>query len=180
MKHFRRLDIPAPDKTRTILQKEVALNEHLWSLDSSRQNRISVQRHTQSIPLRVADRKPGDKRTIEDIHGSRVAPFSAAFPMTMSFLLTVAQQLKGSLERALYVRLLPRSIVYPHIDEGAYYASTDRYHYVVISTGGSLLKAGNEEVTMRPGELWWFDNKALHESANLSDEWRVHLIFDIF
>jgi len=32
---------------------------------------------------------------------------------------------------------------------------------------------------MREGELWWFDNKALHEAMNLGSEDRIHLIFDV-
>jgi hypothetical protein len=32
---------------------------------------------------------------------------------------------------------------------------------------------------MREGELWWFDNKQPHDSVNASDEWRIHVIFDI-
>jgi hypothetical protein len=43
-----------------------------------------------------------------------------------------------------------------------------------------MLRSGTEQIIMNPGELWWFDNKALHESENRSDEWRTHLIFDIF
>ena len=32
---------------------------------------------------------------------------------------------------------------------------------------------------MREGELWWFDNNALHEAHNDGDEDRIHLIFDL-
>ncbi len=180
MRHFRQVVLPGLDETLKILREEVSRNDSLWSEDQSRQSRIQVQRHTQSIPLRAVDRKSGEKRKTEDIHESRATRFAAAFPATMSFLWHIADHVQGSLERALYVRLLPQAVVYPHIDAGAYYATRDRYHFVLISDSGSHLKSGDEEVVMHPGELWWFDNKALHESANPSDQWRVHLIFDIF
>ncbi|MGK7915145.1 MAG: aspartyl/asparaginyl beta-hydroxylase domain-containing protein [Prochloraceae cyanobacterium] len=32
---------------------------------------------------------------------------------------------------------------------------------------------------MKPGELWWFDNKKPHEAINEADDWRIHLIFDV-
>ena len=32
---------------------------------------------------------------------------------------------------------------------------------------------------MREGELWWFDNRAVHEAFNDGDEDRIHLIFDL-
>ena len=41
------------------------------------------------------------------------------------------------------------------------------------------MTCGEEEVGMRQGELWWFDNKKPHESFNRSDEERIHLIFDL-
>jgi len=51
-------------------------------------------------------------------------------------------------------------------------------HLVLKSTAGSWLRAGDEEVTMREGELWWFDNKAVHEAWNKGGD-RIHLIFDV-
>jgi hypothetical protein len=41
------------------------------------------------------------------------------------------------------------------------------------------LGAANEWVRMQPGECWWFDNKVPHEAYNESDDWRIHLIFDV-
>ena len=32
---------------------------------------------------------------------------------------------------------------------------------------------------MREGELWVFNNKVVHSAENVSDQIRVHLIFDI-
>lgn len=180
LKHFKRIDIPSSIVALPHLRSEIYDNQHLWTADESRQKRIRVQRKTQSIPLRSADRKPGDMRKSEDIHESRQTRFAAFFPATMTFLLDIASYLQGTLERALYVRLLPHSIVYPHIDNGAYYQTRDRYHLVLVSSAGSLLKSGDEQVVMQAGELWWFDNKAIHESDNSSDDWRIHLIFDIF
>ncbi|MFN2328570.1 MAG: aspartyl/asparaginyl beta-hydroxylase domain-containing protein [Chromatocurvus sp.] len=41
------------------------------------------------------------------------------------------------------------------------------------------MRAGDEEVRMQEGELWWFDNRQIHEAYNDGDENRVHLIFDL-
>ncbi|MEL6920992.1 MAG: aspartyl/asparaginyl beta-hydroxylase domain-containing protein [Pseudomonadota bacterium] len=41
------------------------------------------------------------------------------------------------------------------------------------------MRAGDEEVRMKTGELWWFDNKAEHEAMNDSETDRIHLIFDL-
>lgn len=180
MKYFRKIDYPGLGWTLLHLRDEILGNERLWSVDQRRQHRLAVQRNTESIPLRSADRTNADAQAVENIQKSRLTRFSAHFPETLSFLSGVSSFLCGTLERAMYVRLLPHSVVYPHIDAGSYYAVRDRYHFVLISNGGSPLRAGGEDVVMHAGELWWFDNKAVHESSNPSDEWRIHLIFDIF
>jgi aspartyl/asparaginyl beta-hydroxylase (cupin superfamily) len=41
------------------------------------------------------------------------------------------------------------------------------------------MKSGGEACTWNVGELWWFNNKLLHEAYNPGDTWRVHVIFDI-
>ena len=62
---------------------------------------------------------------------------------------------------------------------GEYYRLHERHHLVLRSSLGSWLRAGEEEVRMREGELWWFDNRAVHEAFNDGDEDRIHLIFDL-
>ena len=39
--------------------------------------------------------------------------------------------------------------------------------------------SGGETVRMQEGELWWFDNKAVHDAFNPSAEGRIHVIFDV-
>lgn len=72
---------------------------------------------------------------------------------------------RGTLGRAKIVRLPPDGRVLPHRDRGDYYAKRDRYH-LVLDSPGSWMRCGDEEVTMREGELWWFDNKEKHEVRN--------------
>ena len=69
--------------------------------------------------------------------------------------------------------------VLSHVDRGAYYACRDRYHLVIHSPGGSEMKAGGESAVFQPGELWCFNDKAVHEAFNHSNDWRIHLIFDL-
>lgn len=69
--------------------------------------------------------------------------------------------------------------VYSHVDGGACYTMRNRFHLVLRSTHGSWLKAGDEEVRMHEGEIWWFDNKQLHEAFNDGEDDRVHMIFDL-
>ena len=97
----------------------------------------------------------------------------------MAFCEGIAALQAGELGRATLVALQPRGWVRPHIDAGEYYRVRDRFHLVLKSPSGSPLMAGGETVVMREGELWAFDNKAKHDARNLTEEPRVHLIFDV-
>ena len=78
----------------------------------------------------------------------------------------MAAEQDAELARAKLARLAPGHIVFPHMDRGDYYRWHDRYHLVLRSPTGSILRAGGGEVRMREGELWWFDNKAVHDAEN--------------
>lgn len=176
MKHFKRIrkDIDV----RPYLQ-EIAAVDNAWGQSTGRQQKIEVQREALAIPLRGlrASALAGRKR--RDVHESRWTTCSAQYPKACRFLEETAAELSGLLSRAKIVCLPAGQRVYPHIDRGEYYRVRGRYHLVLRSAAGSWLKAGDEEVRMREGELWWFDNNVLHEAHNDGDQDRIHMIFDL-
>jgi hypothetical protein len=178
-KHFQCWDVPWVTLCVPDLLHEVRNNDDLWLADQSRQRKIKVQQHTQSIFLRGAVRVQGDPSSSNDIQESAPARYACRFPATIELLNRIATHFNAELCRALYVRLLPFSEVLPHVDGGSYYLTRNRYHLVVYSIDGSIMTCENEQVIMYPGELWSFNNKLRHESKNASPEWRVHLIFDL-
>lgn len=113
------------------------------------------------------------------MHETRATTLSRQFPYTMAFLQSFALERRGELSRAKIVSLPTGHRVYPHIDRGDYYARRDRFHLALQTGTGCWLKAGDEQVEMQASELWWFDNKAVHEAHNGSTGERIHLIFDL-
>lgn len=158
---------------------EISQHPDPWNLSVGRQSKIKVQRESQSIPLRglVKSKIQGRKRW--DVHESRYTTTSRDFPLAVSFINSFAAECDAQLGRAKIVNLPGGGRVYPHVDRGEYYRIRDRYHLILSSENGSYLKSGDEAVTMRTGELWWFDNKAVHEAHNESGADRIHLIFDL-
>lgn len=176
MKYFRRLKHDLD--VRPFLD-EIASTPEAWDLSTGRQDKIAVQREAQSIPLRgLVKSKIGDRKR-RDVHESRYTTTSRKFIVARAFLESFAAEQEAELSRAKIVRLMPGRRVYPHIDRGEYYRLRDRYHLVLQSATGSYLKSGDEEVRMRVGELWWFDNKAVHEAHNDGSAERIHMIFDL-
>ena len=158
---------------------EIASIPDVWSQSTGRQDKIAVQREAEAIPLRglVKSKIGGRKR--RDVHESRYTSGSKKFLVARAFLESFAAEQDAELGRGKIVRLMPGRRVYPHIDRGEYYRVRDRYHLILQSAAGSYLKAGDEEVRMAEGELWWFDNNQMHEAYNDGEAERIHIIFDM-
>jgi aspartyl/asparaginyl beta-hydroxylase (cupin superfamily) len=176
MNHFKliRSDIDA-----TVFLDEIAAIDGAWETATGRQEKIAVQREALAIPLRGLRKSAIGNRRRRDVHESRWTASSRLYPVVRAFLEETAATLDALLSRAKIVSLPAGRRVYPHVDRGEYYRVRDRYHLVLKSTRGSWLKAGDEDVRMQEGELWWFDNKQMHEAFNDGDEDRIHLIFDL-
>jgi aspartyl/asparaginyl beta-hydroxylase (cupin superfamily) len=176
MKHFKLIRSGLDPQPQLA---EIAAVEGAWAQATGRQQKIDVQREALAIPLRGLRASALGGRKRRDVHESRWTTGAAQYPLACRFLEETAMALDSLLGRAKIVCLPAGQRVYPHIDRGEYYRVRNRYHWVLRSSAGSWLKAGDEEVRMREGELWWFDNNALHEAHNDGDEDRIHLIFDL-
>lgn len=82
--------------------------------------------------------------------------------------------------RVMVANLKPNEVIDFHIDEGRYARMTDRFHMVVSSNPLVKFVAGSESVSMEPGQVWWFNNQALHMVENLGDQDRIHIIVDVY
>lgn len=175
-KHFERIFLTIPfDEIR----QEVSNNTSLWLENASRQNKVKVQRETNMIFLRTAKKPFPEGVSGNDIHESKETNNASLYPLLMKALEEFSGSENAELSRVTIVRLLPSSKVYPHVDEGEYYKYRNRYHIVIKSPSGSDMVAGDEHLKWNEGEFWWFENKAVHEAWNDSNEFRIHIIFDL-
>ncbi|MCG8444218.1 MAG: aspartyl/asparaginyl beta-hydroxylase domain-containing protein [Hyphomicrobiales bacterium] len=158
---------------------EIASIDGAWDMATGRQNKIEVQREALAIPLRGLRKSAIGGRQRRDVHESRWTTTSKLYPLACSFLEAFAEEQDSILGRGKIVCLPAGKRVYPHIDRGEYYRVRNRYHFVLHSTAGSWMKAADEEVRMKEGELWWFDNDQMHEAYNDGDQDRIHMIFDM-
>jgi hypothetical protein len=176
MRYFKRI------KTGVEVQRfldEIGGVSDAWNLSTGRQSKIAVQREADAIPIRglVKSMIAGRKR--RDVQESRYTRISRRFHVARGFLEAFAAEHDAKPGRGKLVRLKAGNRVYPHIDRGEYYALRDRYHLILRSAAGSYLKCGEEEIRMQEGEIWWFDNKQVHEAYNDGDSDRIHFIFDL-
>lgn len=176
MENFRRLKANLDPKP---FLDEISSVDGAWDDATGRQDKIEVQREALAIPIRGLRKSAINGRKRRDVHESRWTSGSMKYPRVRAFLEAFAEEQGCLLGRAKIVSLPAGKRVYPHIDRGEYYRVRGRYHFVLRSTAGSWLKAEDEEVRMREGELWWFDNNKMHEAHNDGDQDRIHMIFDM-
>lgn len=108
-------------------------------------------------------------------------------PIARAFILQLMGLVGGErIGRCFISRMKPGGQIYPHVDIGddltVYYDNESyysRFHIVLQGLPGSMFYAGDEEVCMRTGEVWWFDGTKEHSVVNNSADDRIHLVCDI-
>jgi hypothetical protein len=161
----------------TSLLAEIDQRPEVWFEQTGRRE-IRVQAAALAIPIRGLRKSKIRGRKRRDVHESRYTTISRSFQNVRRFIEEFAMEIDAKLGRAKIVNLPPGKRVLAHRDRGEYYACRDRYH-LVLDSEGAWMRAGDEEVSMCSGELWWFDNKAVHDAWNPSEHRRIHLIFDL-
>ena len=107
-------------------------------------------------------------------------PAMSALPMVRQVIFGLMRQVEGErLGPVIITRLAPGGRIYPHDDGAAHTSYYKRYQIALHSLPGVLFRAGTETVSMRTGEIWWFDNSIEHEVVNNSPDDRLALIVDI-
>jgi Aspartyl/Asparaginyl beta-hydroxylase len=101
-------------------------------------------------------------------------------PAARLLVFTLMRQVDGErLGRIMLNKIRPGGRIFPHADTPVHAEYWDRFHYVVGAFPGCLFRCGEEQVEMRTGDCWWFQNAIEHEVVNNSAEDRTHLIIDI-
>lgn len=137
----------------------------------------SPHQATRSIYLRM----PAEITLESMFSGLDVVDYPAAsVPAFFKLMADVAFVTKAPnrVARVMLVELAPGGHIAPHIDQGLYAESTNRWHCALRTNRQCVMHSGGETVHMAPGDVWWFDKHALHEVINAGREPRVHLIMD--
>jgi len=83
----------------------------------------------------------------------------------------------ANFHRLAFLKLAIGNSVGTHIDEGSYYLTRDRYHLSI--QGEYKYKVGDQEVIIKPGTFFWFNNKVPHGTLNVGNEPRITMVFDL-
>lgn len=159
----------------------LALQNHpeLWNADRVRSTfDESPHSEVDDILLRFSDTKSADV-------GNQLLCYSmpamAILPQARPLIYWLMARVEGDLlGRVMITKLAPGKRIYPHSDTLGLYANTmNRFHIPLQAGPGCIFRAGDEQVTMRPGDAWDFNAHAEHSVTNNSADDRIHLIVDI-
>ena len=101
-------------------------------------------------------------------------------PEARSLIFGLMSYVQGErLGRCIINKIKPGGRIYPHPDTKEHAEYYNRFHIVLKSSPGVVFRAGDEQVYMETGSVWWFNNSIEHEVINNSAEERIHLVVDI-
>lgn len=174
----------------------LALQPQLWNTNKARTwHPQSAHRVIDDVLLRYNDYDPerGDdfvERVCSEISVINLPAF-AALPQAVPIVFGLMARVMGEqLGRVFISRMAPGVCIPPHTDriapaEEAFPDKTppavfyDRYQVALKASPGVIFRAGDEQVFMEPGTIWWFDNCVEHEVLNHSRDDRISLVIDI-
>lgn len=116
------------------------------------------------------------------VNDREVIPFPAweKLPQLRPIIFNLMRAVEGvRLGRVIITRLPPGKSITPHVDGGAPATFYQRYQLMLQCLPGVVFSAGDEQVQMRTGECWWFDNQQLHSVTNNSADDRIVVIIDV-
>lgn len=76
------------------------------------------------------------------------------------------------------MRLAPGCSVPVHSDTNEYWDYRVRIHIPIMTSNSVFFSCGDQEVVMKAGEVWTFNNWIRHGVRNEGTEDRIHLVFD--
>jgi len=176
------MDAGALVSTRLDIERNAELFGQ-WSLREDYPG--SPHKDTQAIYLRMP---PGvfdmeDPEKIRDVfHNSLEAEDTEAyarFQTVRSQVMRLMSAVAGErLGRVVIARLAPGGAIDSHSDEGDMPLHYDRFH-IVVDAEDVMFQCGDKVEYMKPGQVWWIDNKQVHSVVNRGVEPRTHIIVDI-
>jgi hypothetical protein len=123
-----------------------------------------------------------------DPHECVDLPIYGEVPEVRDLVFTLLARVRGTrLGRVMLNRIQPGGHIFRHADTPEHANYWQRHHVVLQSAPGVVFHAGDEQVYMAPGEVWWFNNGKAHpdgtipehEVMNNSAVERIHLIVDV-
>jgi len=117
----------------------------------------------------------------EENHDYEEPMLPTADLLDMPYTRSIWEQLDIPLLRSRIMRIAPHGMNQPHFDTGVWWKGKHRVHIPVQTNERCTFLCGGELVHMAAGSCWVVNTRLYkHAAFNQSDEYRTHLVIDIF
>lgn len=99
-----------------------------------------------------------------------------ARPLIMGLMAQVQGERLG---RVMINKIMPGGQIFPHADSTEHCSYYTRFHIVLYGLPGAVLRCDDEQMEMRTGDVFWFNNALEHSVVNNSAEERISMVVDI-
>lgn len=141
---------------------------------------LRFQEHVQVQSAEEEELYKQNKLAGHDLHECPWRPEVDQLPEARALIMALMTATGATrLGRCMINRLVQGGKIFRHADSPWHASYWDRYHIVLQSEPGNVFMCGDEQIWMRPGEIWWFQNAIEHEVFNNSADDRLHLIVDL-
>jgi aspartyl/asparaginyl beta-hydroxylase (cupin superfamily) len=156
-----------------------SIDEQGWQEFAHRQQKFSVHRQTQTIPLLFDD----DMRHTDPTAWPRLAQFESMLEPVLGQIVAANPPAADSAEDGYFVRIIltrlsPGSYITPHRDKGDSLKRSHRNHLALTTNPLVDFGIDGEIRHFAPGEIWEINNRKFHAVRNLGDQPRIHMILD--
>lgn len=149
-------------------------NPQLWdAIDGRTATPESPHHGTHDIWCRYADQATQQP---DGSHESMWYPPANVLPIKMLCEMLMIRTNGVKLGGVLITKIPPGAAVKPHTDPGWHARYYDKFAVQVASHPLQAFCFDDEQLTTRPGDVFWFDNSQEHWVTNESDEARITLI----
>lgn len=115
-----------------------------------------------------------------DQHESVDHPAYAQLPEARPLIMGLMSYVGGTrLGRVMINRIRPGGHIFPHADTPAHAEYWSRHHICLQAEPGVVFRCEDENVFMRAGETWYFNNALEHSVSNNSVTDRISMVVDI-
>lgn len=159
---------------------ENAFTEEDWFVKDYRgalDNMVSVN----SLPVyhsEICYKNMSDNSVIRSI--KKMPLYDKYYPLIEPILEQLKQHYEYRQYAAFFARLAPNSSVGEHADHGNFLSLCHRIHVPIITNDKVFYKIDGQMFSWKRGEVYEFDNMRRHTSINKSEEYRVHLVINLY
>lgn len=153
-------------------------NADLWDEHPERMAGPSPHREAQDIWIRYKERKTIVTEKISEEHFPVWYESYYRLPQLRPIIFGLMNRVNAEhLGGVLITKIPPGGIIYPHKDAGWHPEFYNAKLYVVLQTNDKVInRVADEQVSMKTGEAWFFNNLIEHDVVNDGSDDRITLI----